>query len=743
MSPTPPGLILSLSDPLAADPTLSGGKASRLAQLAGTHEVPAGVVISTVAIGTWLSELSSLDAATILDADLSVTLVEALEVTAQALGFPLAVRSSGVAEDLEGASFAGQYETVLDVVDMGALCRAVCVCVASAFSDRVEAYRKGRDIGPAPMAVLIQRMIPATAAGVAFTAHPVTGDRGVTLVSAVAGLGESLVSGSADADEWEVRGGAARCVRRSDVIDETLAIRVAALAERVAGSSPTDIEWAIAADDLYLLQARPMTALPEPARWEPPHSGGYIRNFRLGEWMGTPMTPLTDTWLITDLDRRLHDNFGRLFGAHLAGPTHVTVNGWYFYGGFNFDFGLAGVMRALAVTLWNLPRHFNEMVVCVPPLAHLGFDAETRRWREELIPAYRAAKQALGEVDPTDAVAIVKRLQAAIDAAGVQLSSIVGVAGYAAKAELPLVALWDKHLTDVDGDLLELVVGTGTLPAAHDVEGLDWSLPTLGERGPLPSGPGEDVRSAMEARRTRILKDVETALSPRLWRKFAKQLEHARAAHAVRLEQTHLFTLAWPEMRAALRRLGDILVQRGVLNTPDDVHYLRRDELAYVLEGKAPTIDIAERRANWKRQCRLVPPLVIGDVSGILGQILTEIDGVFDHEERQAPDAICGMSGSAGRVTGIARVIRNVDDLYRLQKGEILVAPVTTPAWTMAFDRAIAVVTDTGSVASHASIVAREHGIPCVVGTGNATGTINDGARITVDGARGVVRTRV
>ena len=91
-------------------------------------------------------------------------------------------------------------------------------------------------------------------------------------------------------------------------------------------------------------------------------------------------------------------------------------------------------------------------------------------------------------------------------------------------------------------------------------------------------------------------------------------------------------------------------------------------------------------------------------------------------------------------MTGPARVVRSVDELHRLLPGEVLVAPVTTPGWTAAFSRALAVVTDTGSVASHASIVAREHGIPAVVGTGNGTARIVDGQRITVDGSRGVVR---
>ena len=110
--------------------------------------------------------------------------------------------SSGVAEDLAGASFAGQYETVLDVRGSEALADAVRRCWASAFRERVAAYagRAGasRPRGVRSMAVLVQRLVPADAAGVAFTANPVTGDRSDTVVNAVRGLGERLASGQSE-----------------------------------------------------------------------------------------------------------------------------------------------------------------------------------------------------------------------------------------------------------------------------------------------------------------------------------------------------------------------------------------------------------------------------------------------------------------------------------------------------------------------------------------------------------------
>jgi pyruvate,water dikinase len=101
--------------------------------------------------------------------------------------------------------------------------------------------------------------------------------------------------------------------------------------------------------------------------------------------------------------------------------------------------------------------------------------------------------------------------------------------------------------------------------------------------------------------------------------------------------------------------------------------------------------------------------------------------------------AVTGMAASPGRATGPVRVIRRQEEFSRLQPGDVLVSPATTPAWTPLFQRAVAIVTDVGSLVAHASLVAREYGIPAVVGTGDATARLRDGQVVTVDGARGIV----
>jgi len=715
MPSTPAPAVLPLTDPRATDPGLTGGKAARLAAaLQAGHPVPPGFVLTTAAFA-------------------SDDPYAGLEAALDALGGVVAVRSSGVAEDLEGASFAGQYETVLDVRGAGAVLDAVQRCLRSASSERVRAYRESKGLGPAPMAVLVQRFVPARAAGVAFTAHPVTGERGVVGISAVRGVGEALVSGTSDAEEWEVRETPVRRRSVNPVLTAEEVARVAALA-RAVEDGPTDIEWALHDGELHLLQARPMTAVPDEVRWDAPLPGGWVRNFRLGEWIGAPVTPLFESWYLTGVERRMHDEFDELFGVTTDGPLHVLVNGWYFYG--------PRVPRSTLGSAWrilrNLPGQWRRMCAVTPPLAHLGFDAETERWRETLLPAWRdtvaEAERDVGVVGVAELPDLVQRL---VDHSGAQLASIVGVAGYAAKAEAALIAFLRKH--DVDAGANELIVGAEVTPSAHDVEGLDWVFPTLGERGEVPAGPSTQRRGEAVARRDAAEARVRDALPASSRPAFARLVAEARRAHAIRVEQTAHFTRGHPVLRRALGRLGASLAAGGWLAGPEDVWFLTRAELDAALRGQAAP-DVGGRRARWERQRRLAPPLVVGEFEGLFKKVFTEIDRLLHHPEHDEVDALPGMPGSPGRVSGPARVVRSVEELDRLQPGEVLVAPVTTPLWTLAFGRALAVVTDTGSVASHASIVAREYGIPAVVGTATATARIVDGQRITVDGSRGVVR---
>src|SRR5215207_10408889 len=178
--------LLELGDAGAAERARVGGKAGVLGELAAAGlPVPRGFVVTAAELDAdgWEAALA--------------------EAAGDLGGSRFAVRSSGAAEDLPDASYAGLYETYLNV-PADELGEAVRRCFAAAVSDRVTAYHAQREGRAAAMAVLIQPMVDPACAGVAFTAHPITGDRDQTVVAAVAGLGEPLVSGETTGEEWTV-----------------------------------------------------------------------------------------------------------------------------------------------------------------------------------------------------------------------------------------------------------------------------------------------------------------------------------------------------------------------------------------------------------------------------------------------------------------------------------------------------------------------------------------------------------
>ena len=193
-------------------------------------------------------------------------------------------------------------------------------------------------------------------------------------------------------------------------------------------------------------------------------------------------------------------------------------------------------------------------------------------------------------------------------------------------------------------------------------------------------------------------------------------------------------------MRRAVLRIGAALADRGEIGEPDDVFFLTRAEVLAKLDGTPlmPGVDAPRRRALWSQQARLVPPPMVGRVNPMLQRLWDSFPGMIG--ARPSDHALTsGVPASPGRATGTVRVIRGPDQFDELQPGEILVAPLTAPAWTPLFTRAAAVVTDVGSAAAHASIIAREYGIPAVVGCGDATARLSTGMQVTVDGSTGNV----
>jgi len=373
-----------------------------------------------------------------------------------------------------------------------------------------------------------------------------------------------------------------------------------------------------------------------------------------------------------------------------------------------------------------------------------------RQWRENQAPRYRQlVANAAAEVD----TATPQRLTELVDRlgreAGIWLWYLAIVGGSAWKMEAHLTRFTRQHLADVlpdaDGGTQTLLRGlTGPVTAAHAVQSVDWYHPVAGEL-PTIAGPADgaahrhgdlaDQRIDAERRCRQALAD-----RPRLLAEFDRLMRVSQRYAVIREEQAGEFTLAWPVLRACVRRLGEHLAAIGAIQVPDDVHFCTRDELTAALAGRANRIsEVGSRRQLWQRQRRLTAPLTLGRPARLIGDVIDRAVQQARGAGRVPDGALVGHPASAGRANGPVQVVHGPADFAGFTDGDVLVAKATAPAWTPLFAHAAAVVTDGGTLAAHASLVAREYGIPAVVGTGDATQRLRTGQLVTVDGTTGVV----
>lgn len=745
--------------PLGGSPALrreqAGGKAAALsALLAAGFSVPPGFVVTRAAM---------------LDGSGREDWALRLQAAARNAGpGPYAVRSSAAAEDLPGASYAGMYESYLGV-DAAGLALAVDRCFESAEAGRVRAYQDALDKfdagstpGSSGMAVLVQQMVDAAAAGVAFTANPLTGARDETVIAAVPGLGASLVAGTGGGEDWVVRPAQVRRTQGvAGVLTAESATAVAAAARNVARhfGTPQDVEWALDRNGLvHIVQARPMTAVPEPVTWEPPGKGVWLRNFRMGEWLPEPVTPLFMDWLVPLIDNAYNEAVFRSSGISVP-MGNAVVNGWYYVA--------PPTPRALPHLLFggtwrSLPYFYNSVVrpMFDPPGADRAVLGSLElEWRTVHLPAYRKlVARYSAAVETASLDELREMVEQVAGAAGAYLWFFAAAGGAAWKMEAVLARFWRKHLAPALKEGQQETLGAegyqvllgGLMPrpparVPHAVYSLDWYHPTAGEEQQSPGGGVEaDGRNptphaaatAMERRQAAEAACRHILQGTRLLQRFDVLLALAQHYALLREEQARDFTLGWPLLRQCAVQIGTQLQRAGVIDSPDDVYFLAR---ADVRTGAPPQQDaVSRRRADWLRQRKLDAPLVLGKLPRF-GNMFDRLADAARSTRNVPPGALLGHPASPGRARGRVRIVDSPAGFSSFQPGEILVARATAPAWTPLFASAAAVVTDTGNLAAHASLVAREYGIPAVVGTGNATRMLRTGQLVTVDGNAGTI----
>jgi phosphohistidine swiveling domain-containing protein len=872
-------LVLALDD-AAATLEQVGGKGASLARLAAAGlPAPPGFHITTAAYRRFVTERGLqekiLSAVSTVAADQPAKLEEASRQIAglfeksempdaiagairQAyaeLGggdLPVAVRSSATAEDLPEMSFAGQQETYLNIHGEAMVLDAVKRCWASLWTARAIGYRARQGIAPqdVSLAVVVQELVPAEAAGILFTANPLTGTRDQVMINAAWGLGEAIVGGQVTPDTVVVNKTSGEIVTQEINEKDVMTVRTdlgtreesvpadrrtravlspaqAAELARIGGQieqlygQPMDIEWALHDGRVSVLQARPITALPEPAsrsqatraaEWKLPNPKGHYYRSSVFELLPDPISPLFATLGLPAWDRAMNELMKSAGIADVFPMSMPIINGYGYYG---LAWTAAQTGKAALVTPYILGVKFPGLLRS----AQARWQEERSRYAE-LVKSWQTK-----DLASTSAEELLNGVRVITDeAAQYYLTVQSGILPAAYMSELFFTQVYNKFLKGRNGPAaLTFMLGFDSAPiqvekslydlaqwvreqpelaaalanmsseqfkeayreqaargAAEEGEERGWSefwrrladhLTRFGHtiydldfaKAVLVDDPGQiletlkfflsdqapnpyERQAATEAARKQATRVMVARLHGFRLRTFQRLVEWAQRLAPLREDALADVGLGWPVVRHMLGEIGRRLVTRKVIDTPDDVFWLTIDQLqeaASALDAGQPLAGyqavIAERRATWEKERALTPPVAL-PIKGGARFLGIDFTNVMPARTDQAEgDVLKGIAASPGSITGLARVIHGPGEFDQMRQGDILVARITTPAWTPLFALAAGVVTDVGGPLSHSSIVAREYHIPAVLGTGVATERLSSGQRVTVDGDAGTV----
>jgi phosphohistidine swiveling domain-containing protein len=702
-----------------------------------------------------------------------------------------AVRSSANLEDGEEESFAGQL-TRLDVAaaDVVAAVREVVADAQGRLADSLE--HPGVSRGPA-VAVVVQAMVKASAAGVSFSRNPLTGLAEV-VIEAVPGSGLALADDGVTPDRWVRHWGAFTIRPDAPRVAEGIIEQVVA---GVVGfehdmGRPVAVEWAHDGRRLWWLQARPITGI-EGLRVYSNRIAREVLPGVIKPLVWTVNVPIVNAaWielleeLVGPLDVQPHD-LARAFG-HRAYFNMTTLGD---------IFEAIGMPRDSLELLLGLPKGPEAPTFRPGPgvVQHLHRlprfvrrSLQRGRWARAEVVALRAAYQDVVRIPPSeleeahllgridDLTRLTQRAAYAnivvpllMLAYGRGLERQVAQAGLDPAAIDPAAGRADRDAWDPQPELDRLHALLAALPrearAALDAAPSE----ALEPRGDLAAF---DAELGVFLDRFGHLSDSGNDFSVAPWREdrvrvvrmIAARVDAAgKSGSAVCLEQVEARTSAWrrPYLRLLWRRTGAFrvyreaisstytwgyglfretflecgarLVRRDLLEAPEDVFYLELEELRAWVSGDVPTPASARQLiVQRRRSVEAAREIIVPDI--VYGDAF-----VPRTREDVVRDRLTGNPTSRGSARGPARIVRGAGDFERVSSGDVIVIPYSDVAWTPLFARAAAVVAEAGGMLSHSSIVAREYGIPCVVSVEHACSAIPDGASLVVDGTSGTV----
>ncbi|WP_232825978.1 phosphoenolpyruvate synthase [Chitinophaga alhagiae] len=846
---------------------LAGGKGANLGELYRIKEipVPAGFCVTTEAyqqvtgnsraLNSLLDELAGLKAEereNIREVSAKArTVIEEMpvpeEIAAAVMSCLLqfgeeeayAIRSSATAEDLPTASFAGQQDTYLNISGKENILRHIRKCWASLFTERAVTYRirNGFDHRKVQLAVMVQKMVFPQVAGILFTADPVTSNRKVLSIDASFGLGEALVAGLVNADNYKVRNGKVTdkkisakklavyavegggtkeqevgpAEQHTQALTDEQALQLARIGRKIEAhfGGPQDIEWCLADGTFYIVQSRPITTLfPVPAA-DDGENHVYI-SVGHQQMMTDPIKPLGLSFYLLLTHATMRKAGGRLFVdvtpmlatpsgreniMNMAGKSDPLVKDALMTVMARKDFVkllpdsdnaprsraaaaspgrpvenapaiVAGLISsnqaALAASKQHIqaksgPALFDLILEDVRQLQQILFnpqnlmmimgaiDAATwinekmKEWLGEKnvadiltqsVPNNVTSEMGLALLDVADALrpypAVIDHLQHTKDDNFLEeLEKLEG--GQVAREAIQ--AYLDKYGMRCVGEIDIARPRWSEKPAAlvpMILSNIRNFEPGEGKRK-FEQGLAEASKKERELlERLRQLPDGEEKAA-----ETKRMIGQLRDMAGYREYPKYSLVNRYYVYKQALLKEAEQLVRAGVMREREDAYYLAFEEFKeVVLTGQLDDAVIQQRKAAYREYEKLTPPRVITSD----GEVIT---GRYAHDHLPA-GAIAGLPVSAGVIEGRARVILHMEEA-NLEAGDILVTAFTDPSWTPLFVSVKGLVTEVGGLMTHGAVIAREYGLPAVVGVERATMLIKDGQRIRVNGTDGYV----
>jgi phosphoenolpyruvate synthase/pyruvate phosphate dikinase len=856
--------VLGLEEIDKTQVALVGGKGAHLGELSRIEgiRVPAGFCVTTDAFRRimttvpWIDDqvdrLSRLDpddreAIRTLSAEIRRTLegiaipddlAAAITRSVARLGEQAAhaVRSSATAEDLPTASFAGQQDTYLNVIGSAAILQHVSRCWASLFTERAVTYRlrNGFDHRKAHMAVVVQQMVFPQAAGILFTADPVTSNRKVAYVEASLGLGEALVAGLVNADVYKVRDGevVAKAVatkqltihaspaggtqepaieperQEQPALTDAQIVQLAQLGRRIEAhfGHPQDIEWCLVDDGFQIVQSRPITTLfPIPAAGDRENhvyvSVGHqqmmtdaMKPLGLSLWQLTTLRPMSEAGgrLFVDVAQALGSPTSRAGLLEVLGrsdpligdalqtilergdfiPTLADEGPGVTLGGgapapIETDPAIVTELiertEASIATLEGDIRTksgsalLDFILADVQELKRILFDPQSLQviraameatwWLNEQVQAW------LGEKDAVDTLtqSVPNNVTSEMGLALLDVADVI--------RPHPDVVAFLQHVED-ESFLDELPTLEGGLAARDAIQAyldkygmrcvgeIDITRPRWSERPtmlvPMLLGniknfePGAGERRFEHGQLEAWKKEQEVLArllalpdGERKADETKRMIDRVRTFSGYREYPKYGMVSRYFIYKRALLEEAERLVQAHVLREKEDIFYLTFQELHDVV--RTHQVDdhlIRQRKDAFRSYQALTPPRVLTSDGEVVAGTYPRVD--------VPAGALVGLPVSAGTIEGRARVILDMAEAD-LEAGDILVTAYTDPSWTPVFVAIKGLVTEVGGLMTHGAVIAREYGLPAVVGVENATRLIRDGERIRVHGTDGYI----